>query len=191
MKKLLTLAVIPLLLLGCNKGADGSAKVHYRSLTFNAQSSVIKKNGKTMEFQLFAENGVTFGGKNDDFYFKTTALDTAVVFSHNVTKFDSIDIEFKERVQNTQIETITLLLVSSKDYTNYDIYSNIECYYNNLSPDPGYVVKLNCPYSSKETGNSFLALRFESLDDEFLAKPEIESITLNDVTVAGTSFRNT
>ena len=189
MKKLLTLAVIPLLLLGCKKGADGSAKVHYGSLTFSAQSSVIKKNGKTMKFQLFAENGVTFGGENDDFYFKTTAVDTAVVFSHNVTKFDSIDIEFNVRVQNTQIERITLLLVSSKDYTNYDIYSNNQYYDIDLSPDPGYVVKLNCPYSSKETGNSFLALRFETMDNAGF-ETDIESITLNDVTVAGTSFRN-
>ena len=188
MKKLLTLAVIPLLLLGCKKGADGSAKVHYESLTFSAQSSVIKKNGKTMKFQLFARNGVTFGGKNDDFYFKTTALDTAVVFSHNVTKFDSIDIEFKERVQSTSIERIYLLLVSSKGYTDYDIYNNEEYYYNHLDPDPGNVVKLDCPYTSKKTGNSFLVLRFQTVLDE--SETEIESITLNDVTVAGTSFRN-
>ena len=189
MKKLLVLALLPFTMLcACNKGADGSAKVHYDSLTFFAQSSVIKKNGKTMKFQLFAENGVTFGGKNDDFYFKTTAVDTAVVFSHNVTKFDSIDIEFKERVQNTPIERIYLLLVSSKDHTDYDTYSNSEYYYNHLDPDPGYVVKLNCPYSSKETGNSFLVLRFQTVLDE--SETEIESITLNDVTVAGTSFRN-
>ena len=189
MKKLLTLAVLPLLLLGCNKGADGNAKVRYESLTFSAQSSVIKKNGKKMKFQLFAENGVTFGEKNDDFYFKTTAVDTAVVFSHNVTKFDSVDIEFKERVQGTSIEKISLYLVSSKDYTDYDIYNHDKCYDKLSDPDPGYVVTLDCPYKSKETGNSFLVLKFETMEwDESVTV--IESITLNEVTVAGTSFRN-
>lgn len=177
MKKLLLLAAIPLLLVGCNK--ENNDPVRFSKLTFDKGNKVINKNGKSMKFQSYAE-GSRIGKGNDDFFIYLSKTGGDFVFNYYVTKFDSVTLHFSTDLQHMPYDRFTLQLLEKKK-PGGDVYSDISI--DITEEMTGNDLVFNCPYTSKETGGCYLAFFAQAGSVGSEEEYQVRAIELSNITV--------
>lgn len=178
MKKLLVLAVIPLLLVGCKRPEDPAT---YARLNFNKGAKVIKKDKKTMKFQRGGD--VRIGQGQDDFFIYMFNQGGRFFFSHFVTKFESVTISFSNNLNQLPYHRFLFTLMEAKDEDS-SVYHIQEVAINEESI--GNEILFNCPYVSKETGGCYFMFSAESYafdENEYQEWYQINAIQFNNITV--------
>ena len=175
MKKLLLLAAIPLLLVGCNKDDP----VRFSKLTFDKGSKVINKNGKSMKFQSYAE-GSRVGKGNDDFFIYLSKTGGDFVFNYYVTKFDSVTLHFSTDLQHMPYDRFTLQLLE-KNKPGGAVYNSINI--DITEEMTGNDLVFDCPYPSKETGGCYLAFFAQAGSVGSEEEYQVRAIELSNITV--------